>query len=327
MELGGIHHVTAITARPSENVRFYTEVLGLRLVKKTVNQDDVSAYHLFYGDATGSPGTELTFFDWAHAVSRKHGTGTIVETGLRVRSRDALSWWAERFAGYGVEHEAITERNGRAALPFSDSEQQRLALVVDEGEGVEGGTPWGKSPVPAEHAIRGLNHVTIVVNRLEPTASLLTEALGFQRSSQYTLSGERLREIAVFTTAAGGPGAEVHVETRPDLPRGRDGRGGVHHVALRAPNATEHQAWRERLAGAGVNVTPVIDRFYFKSIYFHEPGGALFEIATDEPGFTMDEPVEHLGERLALPPFLEPHRARIEAGLKPIAGAPGTDSR
>ncbi len=319
MELGGIHHVTAITANAAENVRFYTEAMGLRLVKKTVNQDDVSAYHLFYGDERGSPGTEVTFFDWAHAAPRKEGTGTISEIGLRVPSRGALRWWTERFAEHGVEHDPIAERQARATLPFFDSERQRLILVAeDEEQGVGGGTPWGKSPVPIDFAIRGLSHITITVNRLNPTASMLTEAMGFRQTGVYTLAGEFPRERTVFTTGAGGLGAEVHIEVRPDLPRGRAGRGGVHHVAFRTPNEIEHERWHDRLADAGISVTPVIDRFYFKSIYFHEPGGALFEIATDEPGFTADEPLEHLGEQLALPPFLEPHRARIEAGLKPI---------
>lgn len=319
MELGGIHHVTAITAHAGENVRFYTEVLGLRLVKKTVNQDDVSAYHLFYGDERGSPGTELTFFDWAHAAPRKEGVGTIAEIGLRVTGRDALMWWAERFTAFGVEYEPVAERGGRAVLRFFDSERQRLIFVDDKGdEGVKSGTPWRDSPVPTEVAIRGLSHVTIVVNRLQPTALLLTDTLGFRHSGTYTLTGAPQREINVYTTAAGGAGAEVHIEARPDLPRGRQGRGGVHHVAFRASDEHEQELWRERLAAAAINVTPVIDRFYFKSIYFNEPGGALFEIATDEPGFTADESLEHLGERLSLPPFLEPHRAQIEAGLKPL---------
>lgn len=318
MELGGIHHVTAITANARENVRFYTEVLGLRLVKKTVNQDDVSAYHLFYGDERGSPGTELTFFDWAHAAPRREGTGAISEIGLRVLTRDALNWWAERLNAHAVEHEGVIERNGRASLPFADAEGQRLILVAEDGgQGVTGGTPWSKSSVPEEFAIRGLSHVTIIVNRSAPTAAMLTEAMGFRQTGVYSLPGER--EVTVFATAGGGFGAEVHLEARPDLPRGRQGRGGVHHVAFRTPNEIEHAGWHDRLEAAGVRVTPVIDRFYFKSIYFHESGGALFEIATDEPGFTADEPLEHLGENLSLPPLLEPQRARIEAGLKPLS--------
>jgi len=180
--------------------------------------------------------------------------------------------------------------------------------------------------VPEKFAIRGLSHVAITVNRLAPTASILTEAMGFRQTGVYSLPGERAPERTVFATAGGGFGAEVHIEARPDLPRGRQGRGGVHHVAFRTPNQVEHEGWHDRLEEAGVRVTPVIDRFYFKSIYFHEPGGALFEIATDEPGFTADEPLEHLGEHLSLPPFLEPQRTRIEAGLKPLPAASGATS-
>ena len=320
-QLTGLHHLTAVTAHAAENVRFYTEVLGLRLVKKTVNQDDVSAYHLFYGDEVGSAGTEVTFFDWAYAAPRRHGTGTIAETGLRVPDAAALQWWQARFDERGVKHSGIQERNGRPSLPFVDGEDQRLALVAEQGQvNVPGGTPWHNSPVPASVAIRGLNHATIVVHRLEPTERLLTQVLGFERAGAYTNStgGANAREALVFTTGAGGPGTEVHVEVRPDLLRGTVGRGGVHHVAFRVPDDAAHRRWQAHLSEAGVGVTEVIDRYYFRSLYFREPGGVLFEIATDGPGFATDEDAEHLGERLALPPFLEPRRAQIEAGLRPL---------
>ena len=321
-QLTGLHHLTAVTAHAAENVRFYTEALGMRLVKKTVNQDDVSAYHLFYGDEVGSAGTELTFFDWADAAPRRHGTGTIAETGLRVPDAAALAWWRDRFDQDGIKHGGLAERNGRASLPFLDSEEQRLVLVAEEGQAtVPGGTPWRKSPVPADVAVRGLNHVAIVVSRLEPTERILTEVLGFRRSGVYTPPDNDSREVIVFTTGAGGPGTEIHVEVRPDLPRGSVGRGGVHHVAFRTPDDEAHRRWQARLSEAGVGVTEVIDRYYFRSLYFREPGGVLFEIATDGPGFATDEDVEHLGERLALPPFLEPRRARIEAGLRPLPTA------
>ena len=320
MQLTGLHHVTAVTANAAENLRFYTGVLGLRLVKKTVNQDDVSAYHLFYGDEKGSPGTEVTFFDWSFAAPRRHGTGTISEIGLRVPDAKALEWWRSRFEDYRIEHLGVVERSGRMCLPFSDAEGQSLTLVAEDGQAkVEGGTPWTESSVPAEVAIRGLNHVTLTVNRLEPTARELTEVLGFQQQNSYTIPDDDIkREIFVFTTGEGGPGAEVHVDVRADLPRGSVGRGGVHHIAFRTPDDEHHQQWQLQLQRAGVEVTPVIDRFYFRSLYFREPGGVLFEIATDGPGFATDEPLEHLGEELALPPFLEPHRARIEAKLKPL---------
>jgi glyoxalase family protein len=322
-QLEGLHHVTAVTGDAGGNVNFYTQVLGMRLVKKTVNQDDVSAYHLFYADEAGHAGTELTFFDWPDAGPRRDGTGTIAAIALRVPDRESLTWWEQRFAELGVAHGAIEERAGRATLPFTDPEGQRLELVAPAvGEvGVPGGTPWAGSPVPAERQIRGLHAVRLAVARLDPTDRVLTETLGFRQAGNYTLpaqGGSPERHVTIFQVANGGPGTEVHLEERPDLRRGRVGIGGVHHVAFRTPNDEQHEAWQERVADAGLNVTPVIDRFYFHSIYFREPGGVLFEIATDGPGFATDEDPAHLGERLALPPFLEPYRARIEAGLRPL---------
>jgi glyoxalase family protein len=320
MQLGGLHHVTAVTSDPSHNVAFYTEILGLRLVKKTVNQDDVSAYHLFYGDEVGHAGTEMTFFDWAFAGAHTPGAGQIAATAFRVASRDALDWWARRFDEYGVTHETVVERAGRSVLAFADPEGQRLELVEDtvhgDATGVVPGVPWARSPVPAERAIRGLEGVSLDVARLEPTAALLTQVLGFRQAAEYEQAGQ---QAITFEVGPGGPGAEVRLVARPDLPRrARVGAGGVHHVALRTPNAQEHTAWRARLVEAGLAVTEVIDRYYFRSIYFREPGGVLFEIATEGPGFTTDEDAAHLGERLSLPPFLEPERAAIEANLKPI---------
>jgi glyoxalase family protein len=320
MNLGGLHHVTAVTSNASGNVGFYTEVLGLRLVKKTVNQDDVSAYHLFYGDEIGHAGTEMTFFDWAFAGPHVPGAGMISATAFRVPGREALEWWARRFTEYGVAHGAIGERGGRAVLPFTDPEGQRLELVDDttfgDTPGVAPGVPWAKSPVAARWAIRGLEGVTLTVKSIEPTARVLTAVMGFRKIGAYTESGHT---AAMFTVGPGGPGAEVRLIERPDLPFHRMvGAGGVHHVAFRTPNEEEHAAWRERLVQAGLQVTPVIDRYYFHSIYFREPGGVLFEIATEGPGFTADEDSEHLGEQLALPPFLEPHRKEIEANLRPI---------
>ncbi len=314
MELKGLHHLTAVTGEPSMNVAFYTQVLGLRLVKKTVNQDDTSAYHLFYGDCLGRPGTEITFFDWPHAGRASRGTGLITVTALRVAGPPALEAWAGRLADFGVRHEGIRELGGRASLDFTDPEGQRLRLV--DGGQSPGGEPWPASPVPESMAIRGLHAVHLTVRQAAPTARLLTGLLGFGEYGGYTAadgSGVRL-----FQAGPGGPGTEVHLEERPDLGPGRVGIGGVHHVAFRTPDAAQQEAWRSRLAEAGVGVTPVIDRFYFRSIYFREPGGVLFEIATDGPGFAADEDAGHLGESLALPPFLEAQRARIEARLRPI---------
>jgi glyoxalase family protein len=316
MQLTGLHHVTAVSGNPAENVRFYTQALGLRLVKKTVNQDDVGAYHLFYGDEVGHAGTEVTFFDWPNIGPNVPGVGSIGGIALRVPDRTALEWWAGRLEDLGVQHEGIVERGGRATLAFADREGQRLLLA--DGLGTPGSTPWERSPVPQEYGIRGLDYVTIAVRQLGPTAQVLTEALGFRQTGEYAAPGSPSRRVMVFSTGAGGPGAEVHIEAQPDGAPGHLGIGGVHHVAFRTPDDQEHQRWQRRLAEMGVRVTPVIDRFYFRSIYFRVPGGALFEIATDGPGFATDEDPAHLGERLSLPPFLEPQRARIEAGLKPI---------
>lgn len=320
MNLGGLHHVTAVTSNAVENVAFYTQILGLRLVKKTVNQDDVSAYHLFYGDSLGHAGTEVTFFDWPQIGENVPGAGATSAIGLRVPGRAALTWWAKRFDDLEVAHEPIGERAGRAAIAFQDPEGQHLELVDDGG--APGGAPWDQSPVPVEMGIRGLHAVTIVVDTLAPTERVLTQVLGFERTGEYPFPENPSRRAFVFSTGKGGPGAEVHVEVRPQAAPARLGRGGVHHVAFRTPNEEEHRQWRERIAAAGLGVTPVIDRYYFKSIYFREPGGVLFEIATDGPGFATDEDAAHLGERLALPPFLEPYRARIEAGLRPLGPVP-----
>lgn len=323
MRLGGLHHITAVTGNAAGNVSFYTRVLGMRLVKKTVNQDDVTAYHLFYGDEIGHAGTELTFFDWPDAGVNRDGTGMIAAIALRAPDRASLTRWVSRFDELGVAHGEIEERAGRATLPFTDPEGQRLELVApaDGEEGTPGGTPWAGSPVPPEDQIRGLHAVRLVVSRLAPTTRILTETMGFRPAGQYALAasdGEPERTVHVFQTGVGGPGTEVHLEERPELSRGRVGIGGVHHVAFRTPNDDEQRTWRERLVLSGVRATQVIDRFYFHSVYFREPGGVLFEIATDGPGFATDEDPAHLGEQLALPPFLEPHRARIEAGLRPL---------
>ena len=315
MEIPGIHHVTAISGDASGNVRFYTRVLGLRMVKKTVNQDDLSAYHLFYGDETGSPGTEVTFFDWPHNPPTVPGAGTIAPIALRVPGAAALAWWEGRLDELGVAHDPVEKRDGHGVLPLSDPEGQRLELVDDGGR--PGGHPWSRSPVPAEHGITGVHDVTITSAAPEGTDALLTRLLGFRTAGVSDLP-DGAGTVTVYETGQGGPGARVRVIAPRHRSVGIPGIGGVHHVAYRTPNAEEHAEWRERIAAAGLGVTPVIDRYYFRSIYFREPGGALFEIATDGPGFASDEPVETLGERLALPPILEPRRAEIEAGLKPI---------
>lgn len=316
MELTGMHHVTAVTGNTAKNFRFYTEVLGLRLVKKTVNQDDVAAYHLFYADEEGHPGNDLTFFDWPNIGPNVAGTGTIGTIALRVAGSQTLDWWTKHLQENGVEIISRSAYAGRESIVFNDREGMRLALC-DDGSAPTNSIPWKKSPIPAEYAIRGLDTAAVVVRQLAPLASVLTQALGFKQAREYQLEGQNW--LVVFEIGKGGPGAELHVEERPAGKAGRLGIGGVHHVAFRVPNAEEHQQWREHLAQIGLGVTPVIDRYYFKSVYFRVPGGVLFELATDGPGFIDDaEDIEHLGESLAMPPFLEPHRAEIEKNLHPI---------
>ena len=322
LELGGLHHITAVTAHAHENVNFYTRVLGLRLVKKTVNQDDVSAYHLFYADDLGNVGTEVTFFDWSRATPNHAGFGEVAAVALRVPGQQTLAWWAQRFDDLGVPHQRTAHPAGGEVLSFTDPEGQRLQLIDDSGASVPGGVPWPNSGVPSDVAIRGLGAVTLTVARLEPTARVLVDVLGFRQTGEHAAAAAPPGQTALFETGSGGVGTTVVVDVRPDLPRARQGRGGVHHIAFRTPTFEQHEEWRERIAAAGINVTPVIDRFYFHSIYFREPGGVLFEIATDGPGFATDEDPAHLGESLALPPFLEPHRAQIEAGLQPLPTSP-----
>ena len=319
MQLEGIHHVTAVSGNASRNVAFYTQVLGMRLTKKTVNQDDTSAYHLFYGDELGRPGTDLTFFEWAHIGSNRPGVGSISTIELGVTGKDAFPWWVERFNTFNVSHDGIQTRGteARLVLPFRDPEGQRFELVDDEGK-IES-SPWKRSPVPVERAIRGFYAVRLTLRHLESSARFLTEVLGFRpkTTSAYQMAGGTT--VSVFEVGRGGPGTEVHIEVNPELPFHRFvGIGGVHHVAFRTPNDEEHRQWREKIARVNPTITPVIDRFYFRSIYFREPGGVLFELATDGPGFDIDEDVATLGERLSLPPFLEPERAAIEAQLEPI---------
>lgn len=316
MELQGLHHLTAVTGNPAKNVQFYTQVLGMRLVKKTVNQDDTSAYHLFYGDETGSAGTEVTFFDWPHAGPTRYGTHQITSVGLRVPGLDALEWWAGRLTDCGVTHDGITRWGDYALIRFTDPEGQRLELVDDGG--APGGVPWQNSPVPPEMAIRGLCWVTLTARQLNATARVLTDVLSFRQMGTLPSPNNPAQSAVLFETGRGGPGTMVIVEVRPDLSPGRMGIGGVHHVAFRTADEAEQLQWRERISRAGLGPTPPIDRFYFKSVYFREPGHVLFEIATDGPGFAVDEDPARLGEQLALPPFLEPYRAQIEAGLKPI---------
>lgn len=316
-ELLGIHHVTAVTANAGQNHHFYTQLLGMRLVKKTVNQDDVSAYHLFYADAKGSPGSDLTFFDWAHSPRQRHGNNSVSGTGLRVSGVESLQWWLARFDQLKVPHSPILERGGRAVVDFQDGEGQRLHLI-DDGNGGESFT-WSGSPVPSSHQIRGLGPVTITVPKLESTAKLLTEVLGMRPTLKYADPEKKEFSIQVYEMGAGGASAELHVRVRPDLAPGRPGAGGVHHIAFRIANEEAYHAWTQRLRDLRIPNSGEVDRYYFKSLYFREPNQILFELATDGPGFAVDENIADLGNNLALPPFLEGRRAEIEANLKPLA--------
>ncbi len=314
MELSGIHHLTAVSANISGNYRFYTSVMGMRLVKRSVNQDDVSAYHLFYADAVGSPGTDLTFFDWRVPPERR-GTHSITRTGLRVSGTAALEWWRDRLGESGVAVGEIGERDGRSELPLEDPEGQRLALIDDGGAG-DAPVPWDRSPVPAEFQIRGLGPIELSVPDPGPTRDVLLNVMGMRDAREYRRADNV--EVAVFEMGSGGgPHAELHVAIEPDKPPVRPGAGGVHHVAFRVRDE-EYEAWATRLNDMGIRNSGPIDRYYFRSLYFREPNGILFELASDGPGFAVDEDPATLGEELALPPFLEGQRNRIVAGLKPI---------
>ncbi len=307
MQLKGFHHLTAVTADAPKNHRFYTQVLGLRMVKKTVNQDDTSAYHLFYADGKGNPGTDITFFDWPTGPE-KRGSNSVVRTGFRIKGENAFAWWADHFKKNDVMFKEPIQRQGRLTLDFEDFEGQRLALVNDESETLF--AVWEKSSVPPEHQIQGLGPITLSVPDIAATDAVLTRVMGMTLLKSddglhaYRMNGE-------------GPVAELHVRVEPLLPPALQGAGSVHHVAFNIPYA-DYSAWAEHLKQARVPNSGPVDRFWFKSLYFREPNGILFEIATDAPGFGADEPMETLGETLSLPPFLEARRAQIEAGLKKL---------
>jgi glyoxalase family protein len=314
MQLEGIHHLTAVSAEIARNVQFYTRTLGMRLVKKSINQDDVSAYHLFYADGMASPGSDMTFFDFP-ATPEKRGTHSITRTALRVAGEETLEWWEARLAELKVTHGEIVMRDGRATLDFEDFEGQRLSLIDDGGAGEA--HPWAKSPVPAERQIRGLGPITISVPALKNTDLVLTRAMEMRAARTYKTPGNESATTHVYEMGDGGPAAELHVAVESNLPVAQPGAGGVHHVAFRIPDA-DYAAWADRLRALRLPNSGPVDRFYFRSLYFREPNGILFEIATDGPGFASDEPLESLGEKLSIPPFMEHRRKEIEAGLKPL---------
>ncbi len=314
MQLLGFHHLTAVSANATGNHAFYTQTLGMRLVKKTVNQDDVSAYHLFYADGAGSPRTDLTFFDWPVGRERR-GTNAIVRTGVRVAGRAALEYWAARLDEAGAPHGLVSEVDGRLELAFEDPEGQRLALVDDEGTGPF--HPWAGSGVPEAFQIRGLGPITISVPELRSSDLFLTEVMVMRQVRSYAAPDAPDVRVQVYEMGEGGPAAELQVRVEPDLQPAQSGAGGVHHVAFRVRDE-EYGYWVDRLRQQRIPSSGPVDRFYFRSLYTRGPNGILYEIATDGPGFASDEPLEALGERLSLPPFLEPKRAAIERNLKPL---------
>ena len=304
----GLHHVTAIASDPRQNLDFYTKILGLRFVKKSVNQDDPGTYHLYYGDYQASPGTILTFFPWAGLRRGRPGTGQAYATAFSVPA-GALSFWQERFTKLGVKQEPVEKRFNDEVLPFADPDGLRLELVATAE--ADGRAPATAKDVPAEFAIRGFHSSTLAVTSTAATTQVLTRSMGYRLVSE---AGHRTR----YTAGAGGPGTYVDLLADPSLPRGLNGAGTIHHVAFRATNDAAELAARDVLLKDGLHVSPVIDRAYFKSIYYREPAGVLFEIATDGPGFAIDEPLDQLGTKLGLPPHLEIHRAEIEAALPPL---------
>jgi len=305
----GLHHVTAIASDPQRTLDFYVGLLGLRFVKRTVNFDDPTSYHFYFGDARGTPGTILTFFAWPGARRGIRGTGQIEAPAFAIPP-NSVGYWLDRFKEHHVPAEKTPARFGEEVLRFADPDGLAIELIVSiSSAGVE---PWADSTVPVEHSLRGFHGVSIALEGYEQTTKLLTETFGYRLVEQLN---NRFRLAA---PSEAGAGRIVDLLCRPDGSPGRVAAGSVHHIAFRARDDAEQLVWRERLVDLGYNVTPVIDRIYFHSIYFREPGGVLFEIATDLPGFTLDESLNELGNQLRLPPWLEPTRSQIEEVLPAI---------
>ena len=316
MKLRGIHHITAIASDPQRNLDFYTQVLGLRLVKRTVNFDDPGSYHFYFGDGVGSPGTIITFFPWPGARRGTRGTGQVVAASYAV-APEAMDYWKTRLRDEQVLAEEIAPRFGERVLRFPDPDGLMLELVsADQLKAVE---IHEQGQVPAEFALRGFHAPTLEVQASALTEQLLTEAFGFE-----LIRDEHGRRR--FSLSPGSPDAQIDLIERRDAGFGNIAAGTVHHIAFRAASDDEQRHWHDTVEKLGLRVTPVIDRQYFHSIYFREPGGILFEIATDHPGFAIDEPVEHLGETLRLPPQFEEHRSSIEQTLPPSSPAHSSKS-
>ncbi|MGL6103103.1 MAG: ring-cleaving dioxygenase [Exiguobacterium acetylicum] len=311
-ELKGIHHVTAITSSAEKNYDFFTNVLGMRLVKKTVNQDDIQTYHLFFADDKGSAGTDMTFFDFPGIQKGSHGTNEIFKTAFRVPTDAALEYWIKRFDKYDVKHRGIKEQFGKKTLSFVDFDEQQYMLISDEhNQGVASGTPWQNGPVPLEFAITGLGPIHIRIAEFDNLKAVLEQAMLMREVDQ-------AGSLHLFEMGEGGNGAQVIVEHNVVLPSGRQGFGTVHHVAFRVEDTAALQEWIEWMQQLRFNTSGYVDRFFFESLYARVARGVLFEWATDGPGFMGDEPYETVGEKLSLPPFLESQRAQIEQMVRPI---------
>lgn len=311
-EIRGIHHVTAMTSSAEKIYRFFTDTLGLRLIKKTVNQDDIETYHLFFADDLGSAGTDMTFFDFPGIPKGTKGTNTISRTSFRVKSDASLAYWIERFNENNIDHGEIQERFGKKYLEFKDFDEQQYQLISDENnQGVAAGTPWKKTDVPAEHALIGLGPVFVTVANYDHMQRVLVEVLGF-----HLVDAEG--SFHLFEVGEGGNGASIVVEHRDDLPDAQEGFGNVHHLALRVADQDALRFWIEKINQLQFPNSGFVERFYFKSDYFRAAPHILFELATDGPGFLEDETYEAAGEKLALPPFLEPKRKEIEEFVRPF---------
>jgi glyoxalase family protein len=304
-EITGIHHITAIAGNAKRNVDFYTGALGLRMVKRTVNFDDPGTYHFYYGNEKGAPGTILTFFPWEGIAGGRNGTGMATEIGYSV-NKESLAFWAERFRDLNVPQGVTAERMGETYLPFQDPDGLNISLIASHD--ADDRQPWSTAEIPAEVGTKGFHSVTLSLREIEPTVSILTDIFGYRQERQ---EGNRYR----FRTDAIPTAAIVDLVEAPKEGRGLNGGGTNHHVAFRVANEEMQMAFREKILSRGLHITPKINRDYFFSVYFREPGGVLFELATDNPGFTVDEPLDQLGEHLKLPVQYEPMRKEIEKSL------------
>ena len=311
-ELKGIHHVTAITSSAEKNYAFFTNVLGMRLVKKTVNQDDIQTYHLFFADDKGSAGTDMTFFDFPGIPKGTHGTNEIYKTAFRVPTDEALAYWIKRFDKYDVKHRGIKEQFGKKTLSFVDFDDQQYMLISDEhNKGIASGIPWQNGPVPLEFAITGLGPIHIRIAEFDRLKEVLEKAMLMREI-------DKAGSLHLFEMGEGGNGAQVIVEHNLLLPSGQQGFGTVHHVAFRVEDTAALNEWISRMQNLRFNTSGYVDRFFFESLYARVAQGILFEWATDGPGFLGDEPYETVGEKLSLPPFLESQRQQIEQMVRPI---------